>query len=78
MCKKNIKLRWRLLQKTFQGRQEDKAIELAVILAYYTIFSITPLLIMAIAIASSFFGEEVPQREIVGQLKEIGGIRINR
>jgi uncharacterized BrkB/YihY/UPF0761 family membrane protein len=46
--------------------REDKATELAVILAYYTVFSITPLLIMAIAIASSIFGQEAPKKKIVG------------
>jgi membrane protein len=67
---------WTLLKKTFQGRQEDKATELAVILAYYTIFSITPLLIMAIAIASSIFGQKTPKGEIVvGQFKEIVAIQ---
>jgi membrane protein len=71
----NIKLIWGLFQGTFQARQEDKATELAAVLAYYTVFSITPLLIIAIAIFSSIFGQEVPREEIVDQLKEVVGIQ---
>jgi membrane protein len=71
----NIKLIWRLFQGTFQAWQEDKATELIVLLAYYTVFSITPLLIIAIAIFSSIFGQEVSREEIVGQLKEVVGIQ---
>jgi membrane protein len=71
----NIKLIWGLFQGTFQAWQEDKATELAAVLAYYTVFSITPLLIIAIAITSSIFGQEVPREEIVGQLKEVVGIQ---
>jgi len=39
---------------------------LAAALAYYTVFSIAPLLIIVIAIAGSVFGEEA-RGEIVGQ-----------
>lgn len=62
-----------LLKKTFQEWQEDKASRLAAALAYYTAFSIAPLLIIVIAIAAFFFGEQAAQGEIVGQIQGLVG-----
>ncbi len=69
----NLKVLFRLLKETFQEWQADKASRLAAALAYYTIFSLAPLLIMAIAIAGSIFGEEAAKGEIVGQIQGLVG-----
>src|SRR5919202_707560 len=69
----NLKVIVRLLKETFQEWQEDKASRLAAALAYYTIFSIAPLLIIAIAIAGAVFGEEAARGEIVGQIQGLVG-----
>lgn len=42
-------------------------------LAFYTLFSVTPILILAIAIAGYFFGAEAAQGEIVAQVEELAG-----
>lgn len=42
-------------------------------LAFYTLFSMTPILIMAIAVAGYFFGESAAQGEIVAQLEALVG-----
>jgi membrane protein len=70
-----MKLRtiFQLIRETFQEWQEDKASQLAAALAYYTVFSITPLLIIAIAIAGSIFGQEAARGEIVGQIQGLVG-----
>ncbi|OKH26176.1 ribonuclease BN [Hydrococcus rivularis NIES-593] len=70
-----MKLRslFKLLQETFQEWQKDKASQLAAALAYYTVFSIAPLLIIAIAIAGSIFGREAARGEIFTQLQELLG-----
>lgn len=68
-----LKVIVRLLKETFQEWQEDKASRLAAALAYYTIFSIAPLLIIAIAIAGAVFGEEAARGEIVGQIQGLVG-----
>ena len=47
----------KLLQETFQEWQEDKASRIAAALAYYAVFSLSPLLVIAIAIAGTFFGQ---------------------
>jgi len=62
-----------LLKETFDEWNEDKASRLSAALAYYTIFSLAPLLIMAIAIAGSIFGEEAARGEIVGQIQGLVG-----
>jgi len=63
----------RLLKETFQEWQEDKASRLAASLAYYTVFSLAPLLIIVIAIAGAIFGEEAARGEIVGQIQGLVG-----
>lgn len=63
----------RLLQETGLQWQQDNVSRLAAALAYYTIFSITPLLIIAIAIAGAVFGQETAQTEIMKQLQDLVG-----
>lgn len=62
-----------LLKETFNEWNEDKASRLAADLAYHTIFSLAPLLIVAIAIAGAVFGEEAAKGEIVGQIQGLVG-----
>ena len=52
----------------------DNASFLGAALAYYTLFSIAPLLIIAIAIVGLVFGADAVERQIVAQIQEyIGG-----
>ncbi len=53
-----------LLKETFQEWNEDKAPRLAAALAYYTAFSITPLLVVIISIAGLLFGRDAVQGRI--------------
>lgn len=69
----NLKVFLELLKETFKEWQEDKASRLAAALAYYTAFSIAPLLIIIIAIAALVFGEQAAQGQIVGQIQNIVG-----
>lgn len=64
---------FRLLRETIAEWQNDKVPLLAAALAYYTVFSIAPLLIIAIAIAGAFFGEEAARGEIIDQIKGLVG-----
>jgi membrane protein len=63
----------RLIKGTFSEYNEDKVPLLAAALAYYTVFSLAPLLIIVIAIAGSVFGEEAARGEIVGQIQGLVG-----
>lgn len=64
---------WRLLKSAFQEWNEDKAARLAAALAYYTLFSLAPLLILVIAIASLFFDSEAVRSQIMGQMEALVG-----
>lgn len=69
----SIKTIWVLLKETFAEWNADKASRLAAALAYYAIFSLAPLLIIAIAIVGAVFGEEAARGEIVGKIQGLVG-----
>ncbi|XZN96696.1 MAG: YihY/virulence factor BrkB family protein [Microcoleus sp.] len=69
----NLKTVLSLLKQTFTEWQEDKAPTLAAALAYYTVFSLAPLLIIVIAIAGLVFGADAAQGQIVTQLQSLIG-----
>jgi len=58
-----------LLKATFYEWSEDKAPRLGAALAYYSVFSIGPLLVIAIAVARLIFGKEAAQGEVVDEIK---------
>jgi len=62
-----------LLKKAWGEFTEDKAQRLAAGLAYYTLFSIAPLLLIAIAIAGLVFGKSQAQAQIIGQIRMVMG-----
>ncbi|HLP42658.1 MAG TPA: YihY/virulence factor BrkB family protein [Fibrobacteria bacterium] len=51
----------------------DKCSRLAAALSYYTIFSIAPLLVIAIAVAGFVFGQEAASNQIFGQIRGFVG-----
>jgi membrane protein len=69
----NLPKIWQLLKETFQEWQADNASRLAAALAYYTVFSISPLLVIAIAIAGAFFGQDKAQAQITQELIALVG-----
>src|SRR6266550_3224418 len=62
-----------LLKRAWGEFSEDKAQRLAAGLAYYTLFSIAPLLLIAIAIAGLVFGKSQAQAQIIGQIRTLMG-----
>ncbi len=63
----------RLIKDTITEWNQDNVPLLAAALAYYTLFSLAPLLLIAIAIAGAVFGEEAAHGEIVGQIQGLVG-----
>jgi membrane protein len=63
----------RLLKEAFDHWQADNAPRLGAALAYYTLFSLAPLLIIAIAIAGFAFGHDAAQGRIVEELRGLVG-----
>jgi membrane protein len=62
-----------IAKETFSEWSEDKASRLAAALSYYTLFSVAPLLIIAIAVAGLAFGREAATDQIVGQIRGMVG-----
>ncbi|MEO7774660.1 MAG: YhjD/YihY/BrkB family envelope integrity protein, partial [Steroidobacteraceae bacterium] len=62
-----------LLRATATAFVEDRVSRKAAALAFYTVFSLAPLLIISIAIAGAFFGAEAARGEIVGQIRGLVG-----
>src|SRR5438045_434775 len=58
-----------LLKSTFAAWSKDRALNLSAALAYYSIFSIAPLLIIAVSIAGLIFGSDAAQGRLDDQLK---------
>ena len=63
----------KLLKQTFKEYSEDKVPRLAAALAYYTVFSIPPLLAIVIAIVGFFFGRSNAQDAILQQISNLIG-----
>lgn len=68
-----MKIVWELLKETITEWNEDKAPMLAAALAFYTILSLSPLLVIVIAIAGLIFGESAAQEELIGQIRDFMG-----
>jgi membrane protein len=64
---------WLLAKNTIKEWQEDKALRLGAALSYYTIFSLTPLLMIVIAIAGIVFGNDVARDRIMAELNGLLG-----
>jgi membrane protein len=64
---------WSLIRKSVGAWVDDYAPSMGAALAYYTLFSIAPLLIIAIAIAGLAFGQEAARGEIVAQIQGLIG-----
>jgi membrane protein len=64
---------WRLLTQTFDEWSVDKVPRLGAALAYYTVFSIVPLLVIIIAMIGLFFGQEAAQSYILQQVASLTG-----
>lgn len=64
---------WILLKETFSEWQFKDVSLLAGSLAYYTVFSLAPLLVLCIVIVGTFFGEEEVRARIVEELQNALG-----
>jgi membrane protein len=63
----------RVFRRALWAWWEDNALRLGASLAYYTLFAIAPIMLVAIAIAGLAFGPEAVRGELVGQLRALLG-----
>lgn len=64
---------WMLLKETINDYIEDNALSRGAAIAYYTVLSMGPVLMICIAIAGLVFGQEAAQGAMVGQLRGMMG-----
>lgn len=62
-----------LVKKSLSAWDDDDASSMGAALAFYTIFSVTPLLVMVIAIGGMLFGRDAAQGHVLAQLRDLTG-----
>ena len=68
-----LKAGWQLLKLTFGEWWNDDTFELSAALAFYTTFSIAPVLLIAVGIASFFLAPDTAENEIVSEIQKMVG-----
>jgi membrane protein len=69
---------WAVFKAGLKGWWNDNVSRLGASLAYYTLFAIAPVLIVAIAIAGLVFGQEAVRGQIVHQVDDLIGMQGGR
>ncbi len=71
--KNRLKKAGAFIKTIFQEWSEDQAARLAAALAYYTVFSIPPLLIIVLAIVGQFFDKNAARQQLMAQIAGLIG-----
>lgn len=71
--KKILRDSFTVLKETVKGFSEDKGLKLSASLAYYTLFSLAPLLLLVISLAGAFFGEDAVKGTVFTELNGLLG-----
>ncbi len=69
----DLPLYWALLKQVFNAWLDDDVPSMGAALAYYTLFSLAPLLLIVISVAGLVFGQEAARGEIESQLRTLMG-----
>lgn len=69
----NLRAGWDLLKQTYESWSNHNIAREGAALAYYTIFSLAPLLIIAVGISGMIIGEQAARGELQRQLTQIVG-----
>jgi membrane protein len=64
---------WTVLKQTFKGFGKDNVLKLSASLAYYTIFSLGPMMIVILFLADIFLGREAIQGRLYSQIQDLVG-----
>ncbi len=71
--KKKIKGIYHYIKQVFTEFIEDDILKYSASLAYYTVFSIAPVLIVIISVCGVLFGKDAIQNQVYGQINELVG-----
>jgi membrane protein len=63
-----VRFLWPLLRDTFNNWMGNQALRMGAALAYYSVFSMAPLLLIAIGVASQFFDKASARAQILDQI----------
>lgn len=66
-----LKLGW--LHELYINWQNDRVSSLAAALAYYTLFSLAPVLLICISLVGTLYGEDAARGQILGQVQSLLG-----
>jgi membrane protein len=66
-------LYWLIIKETFSEFDKDNATKLSAALAYYTIFSIAPMLVVIISLCGIFLGQQAVSGELFEQIRTYVG-----
>jgi membrane protein len=69
---------WQFLRATFEQWWGDNPFRLGASLAYYTVFSIAPIILIAIAIAGLFFDRALVQGGILSEINSTVGSQVGK
>jgi membrane protein len=68
-----LKVVWGVVRDTVSDWITHNASSLGAALAFYTLFSIAPILVIAMAVAGSVFGPNVAETRVLGEMRELLG-----
>ncbi|WP_333862922.1 YihY/virulence factor BrkB family protein [Sphingobacterium sp.] len=68
-----LKTYWRILKSTFSGFLNEDSMKYSASLSYYTVFSIGPILVLMIALAGIFYGEDAIEGKVFMELRGFVG-----
>lgn len=68
-----VSMVWELIKRAAVKWNADDCLTLGAALAYYTVFSLAPILVIVIAVAGAVFGQEAAKGEIVWQIRGLIG-----
>lgn len=71
---KRLRFWWQVLAQSATGFMDDCALRLSAALSYYSVFSLAPLLVLAIWAGGWLFGEKAARGEVSDQLKHYMGL----
>jgi membrane protein len=73
VSKSRLKAPWDLLKTTLSEWIDDDAPRLGAALAFYTFFSLAPILVISISVAALLFGQEAAQGRVLTELRGLLG-----
>ena len=73
VIRRHIVSTWIIIKEAYQLFTDNKAMRMSAALAYYTVFSIAPMLIVIISLCDIFYGKAAIEGNIYGQIQGFVG-----